>query len=155
MQLMFSMLLPCINNKYTPQMPQICYILKLVHVQIWGNYVSIYTLYELTAINSVTTSNNIHTFHINGICPWTNMLATLHIYILLHVYCTTHTDLALLHISVKNKIHKIYLQFTMLLSYVPATHMPLKHIYATFPYYSVCINEDIMLIYMQNMNCLL
>ena len=57
--------------KYVPEtnMPLTCHIWKLVNVQIPNNYVSIYTSYELNAINSVPRSTAKHTFHIIGICP--------------------------------------------------------------------------------------
>ena len=48
--------------------------------------------YNLTAINSVTRNTAIHTFHIIGIYPGTNMPTTLHIFVPLHYYCTLHTD---------------------------------------------------------------
>ena len=55
------------------------------HMHIWcDNYVSIYTSYEPTAINSVTKCTGIHTFHIIEICPWANMPATIHIFVPLH-----------------------------------------------------------------------
>ena len=41
---------------------------------------SIYDLNEPNAINNVTSSTNIHTFHIISICPWTNMPMKSHIY---------------------------------------------------------------------------
>ena len=66
----------CANNKYSPEMSHICHKWKLVHVNIWGIYVSIYTSYELTTINNVTTNTTIHILHIIGICPWTNIPAT-------------------------------------------------------------------------------
>ena len=71
----------CAWNKYALHMLCTCNICKLPNVQIWENNISIYTLYELTAINSVTSSTAIHTFHITGICPWTKMSATSHMYV--------------------------------------------------------------------------
>ena len=59
-----------------------------IHVQISDNYVSIYTSHEFTTINNVNRSTGIHTFHITGICPWTNMPATLYIYVPLHFKCS-------------------------------------------------------------------
>ena len=59
----------CARKKYAPQMPYICHTCKLVHVQIQDNYISIYALHELKAINSVTRSPAIPTFHIIAICP--------------------------------------------------------------------------------------
>ena len=55
--------------KNIPQMPFICHICQLLHMHIWYNYVSIYTSYELNAINNVNSSTGIHTLHIGGICP--------------------------------------------------------------------------------------
>ena len=45
-----------------------CHICQLLHVQIYDNYVSISTSYE-NAINSVTMTTGMHTFHNTGICP--------------------------------------------------------------------------------------
>ena len=84
------------NNKYAPQMSHVC---QLLHLQIWDNYVSLSTLYELNAINNVTMTTGMHTF--NTACiyinqttakyvPGTNM-PQLHIYVtcinyLMHIY---------------------------------------------------------------------
>ena len=46
-----------------------------------NNYVSIYASYELSVITNVTRSTGIHTSHIIGIFLWTNMPATLHMYV--------------------------------------------------------------------------
>ena len=73
----------CVNNKYASQIPHICHICELLHVHIWNNDVSTFAWCELTAINNVTRNTSIHTFYIIGICPRTNMLATLHILVLL------------------------------------------------------------------------
>ena len=51
----------------------------------------IYIPYEFTAINNVTRSTGIHIFQITGICPWTNMPATLHVFVLLQFYCSLYT----------------------------------------------------------------
>ena len=92
----------CAPTVICPSMPHLCQICKSVHVQIWGNYVSIYTSYELHAVNNVIRNTGIHIFHITGIYPWTNMPATMHIYVPLHIYCNLYTDpTLLLHISVK------------------------------------------------------
>ena len=47
-------------------MPHMCQMCQLLYVHILGNQFSIYTLCELTAINNVTMSTGIHTFHITG-----------------------------------------------------------------------------------------
>ena len=60
----------CATIKYTLK----CHISLLVHVQTWHNYVSIYTPYELTAINNLTRNTGIHTFHIIGISSEQNCL---------------------------------------------------------------------------------
>ena len=82
-------------------MPTICHICKIVNVQISHNYFSIYTSYEFTAINNVTRSTGILTFHIIGICPWTNMLAILHIHVPLHHHSSLIIDQTVLYISVE------------------------------------------------------
>ena len=56
-----------------------CHIWKLVHVQMAGNHVSIYTSCEVTVIISVTRSTSTHTFHIIGRCSWKNVPAIFHI----------------------------------------------------------------------------
>ena len=55
--------------------------------------------YELVTTNNVTRDSGKHTCHIIGIWPRTNMTGTLHIYILLYVYCRLHTDPTLLQIT--------------------------------------------------------
>ena len=57
------------NMPYIPNMPMCTY----------NTNVSINTTYELAAINNVIRSTDIHTFHITGICPCTNMYLTSHI----------------------------------------------------------------------------
>ena len=60
-----------------PQGPNICHICKLLHAQISGNYVN-YS-YRLNAVNSVTISTGIHTFHSTCICCWINVCHIAHI----------------------------------------------------------------------------
>ena len=60
-------------NKYASQILYICYRCKLVHGYMNRN-VSINTSYEPTAIDNVTRSTGIHTFHITDICLWTMCL---------------------------------------------------------------------------------
>ena len=93
----------CDNRNYALK----CQLCKLVYVPIWGNYVSIYASYELNAINNVTRCTGIHRFHIIGICLWTNVFATLHIYVLLHGYCSLLMDPALLtyHYQTQQKVN--------------------------------------------------
>ena len=50
------------------------------------------TSYSLTAINSVTRSTAIHTFHNIGICLWINMPVTSPKYIPLNKYCSLPVD---------------------------------------------------------------
>ena len=84
LELLFTMLLAYMCQvQVCPYMPNVCCICQLLHVQIKGNHVSIYTSCELTAINSVPRNTGIDTFHIADICPWTNMPASLHKYVLL------------------------------------------------------------------------
>ena len=49
----------CANNKYVPQMPHICQICQLLHVQIPNSNINIYTSHVLTAINNVTRSTGL------------------------------------------------------------------------------------------------
>ena len=94
---------------------------------------SVNTLYEVTKINNVTRIYTyIHTLHIAGICPRTNMSTTLQIYIP-HYYCSLHTDFT-------DKLKKTNCNFNYhaIVIYVPATNMSLScHI---CPNYSMCIN---------------
>ena len=53
-------------------MPPKCHKCKLVQVLIWHNYVSIYSSYKPTAINNITISTGIYSFHINGTSHQTN-----------------------------------------------------------------------------------
>ena len=68
----------------------------------------LYTLYELNTTNNVTRSTGILTFHITGICPWTNMPSKLHKYVPLHFF-SLHIEPKLLHISVKNLYTAIFI----------------------------------------------
>ena len=83
-------------------MPFKCHLHQLLSVQIWGNYVHIYTSNELTAMNNATWKTGIHIFHITGLCFLTDMSAPC-ICVTLHLYCKLHTDPTLLHTSSKNK----------------------------------------------------
>ena len=62
------------QQQICPQMPDICHICQLLHLQIWENYVSISTSYELNAMKC-DHDHYMHTFHITGICSWTNKYA--------------------------------------------------------------------------------
>ena len=73
--------------------------------------------YELTEINNMSTRTDIHTFHIIGMCTWTNMSAKLHIYVPLSYYCSLHIYPILLHKEVQ-KSNKLQLWITMLLPYM-------------------------------------
>ena len=48
------------SNKYVLQMPSICGIPKLLHVDQWEMYANIYATYKPTGINHVTRST-VHT----------------------------------------------------------------------------------------------
>ena len=111
----------CANKK----MPLKCHIFQLPPVHIWDNQVSIYTSYELTAINNLTRSTGIHTFHITGICFWTYKCATLYIYISLHFSCSLPVNPTLMHISIKNQYTAMFIYHTTAKS-VPVTYVPLK-----------------------------
>ena len=126
----------------------ICNIYNLVQVHIWHNYFSTNTSYELNTINNVTRSTAIHTFHIIGICPWTNMPAPLHINVPLHYYC----HLQISHISTQKTSTSLYHVIVM---YVPTTNMHLKcHIWHIPKFLNVHQSEGSRLIYMEHMNSL-
>ena len=61
----------CANSKYAPQMPLIR--------NIWDIHASIYTSYNLSAINNANTSTGIQLFYIIDICLSANIPVTLHI----------------------------------------------------------------------------
>ena len=92
----------CTSNKYAPQMSYLYHIYKLVCMQISDNYISKYASYELTTIDNMIRNTSIHTFHIIGIYPWTNIPTRLHIYFPVHCYCGLYVEPTLLPISVKN-----------------------------------------------------
>ena len=60
---------------------------------------SMHMPHDLARINNVTRNTGIHTFHIIGIYPWSNMpvTVTLHIYVPPHSSCSLHINLALVH----------------------------------------------------------
>ena len=70
----------------SPCMLYVVYMLEYMHLLSHA--------YGLTAINSVSrsTDTQTHIYHIIGICPSTNMPATLYLYFPLHVYYTLHID---------------------------------------------------------------
>ena len=72
--------------------------------------------HNLTAITSVSKTTGIHTFHMIGTCPQTNMFDTLHIYFPLHYCCSQHIELTLLCTKVKKD--KICDLIVMLLPYL-------------------------------------
>ena len=102
---------------------------------------SIFTLYISTHVNHVTGNTTIHIFHITGICPWTNMSATLHIYVSPYYYSSLYRDPNSLYISINKTVTFIYYTTE---NYVPATNMPHKsHINGTCPNYLLCINGGV------------
>ena len=85
----------CVRNKYAPQMS---------HMQISScsdvRQLCQYLHHAWTSINIVARNIAIHSFHLIGICPWTNIHATCHMF---HcTYSSLHIDPALLHICNKN-----------------------------------------------------
>ena len=134
----------CVSNKHAPQMPQVCHIWRLVHVQIWGEYVLTCTSYQFTGINNIPRSTSLGTLHIIGIFPWKNIPTTLYMYVPLHCYCSLHIEPILLHISAK-KQQTVIFNYHAIGIYVPAKNMLLKcHILATCSNYSICIRRGIM-----------
>ena len=100
-----------VRNKYPSQMPHISYKSQLVFVQMSGPFFSIYTSYQLTAINIATRSLAIHT------CPhfWhmpLNKYAFTYVHaiaLILYSTCRPHITAC----TSKN-INKLWLFFTML-----------------------------------------
>ena len=87
-----------------------------------SKYVSRYMLH-MSPMQSEMCTDHWYTFHIIGICPWTNMLATLNC--ISHCIGTiVYIQTPLLHISVKNK--KLQYLFIVIAIHVPETDMPLK-----------------------------
>ena len=111
---LFTMLLPymCQQQIHSSNATYMIHT-PLLHGQVSDNYVSIQTSYQLRTIKSVTKNTRIHSFHIIGICPWTNMPATFHKYVTLHFYLSLHIDPALLTTSITTK--KLQHLFTILL----------------------------------------
>ena len=66
-------------------------------MQILDIYVSMYTSYELSTMNNVTSSTDRHTFHIIGTYPCTNIPASLYTCPTALLLSSTHT----LHITAK------------------------------------------------------
>ena len=96
------------RNWFASQKPYIGQICSLVYVQIWDYNVNIYVSYELTAVNSIR-STTLHIFKINGIYPWINMSATLHVYVPLHYCCRLHINPTLCISSQKTTNWNFYL----------------------------------------------
>ena len=93
-------------------MPHICHTCQLLHVQISDISVSIYTSYELTAINNVTKSTAIHNFILLAYA--TEQICLLHCTYMSH--CTNTVSHVTAHISLKdNKLHHV---IAMLLLYM-------------------------------------
>ena len=93
----------------------------------------------------MTRNTDRHTFYIIGICPWTNMPPTSHIYVPLHYYCGLHIDLTLLHRTCEKT--SVFIYHAIAIS-VLATNMALKcHIYATYANYFICTCETTMSAY--------
>ena len=116
-------------------------------MKIWGNYLSIYTSYELTTVDNVTRNTGILTFHITGTFPWTNMPPTA---CLLHsIYRPNSTA----HSS--NISTKCSLNFPYHCHICARNKYPLKYnTYVTCQNYSMCISEGSRLIYKQHVNSL-
>ena len=43
----------CANNKYAPQIPNMCYMPNLLNMHLWKEHASIYSTYEVAPINDV------------------------------------------------------------------------------------------------------
>ena len=69
--------------QYAHQMPHMCHKFQLADIKISVNYISIYTSYEVAAINIVTKSTDTH-FTLLTCAPEYNIPNTLHLYLLLH-----------------------------------------------------------------------
>ena len=90
-------------------MPLKCHIFQLLPVQVWNNYVSIYTSYELIAVNSPFRGTAIHTFPLLTKGPDWNMPAILHIYVPLHYYAVCiKTPKYCIHPSKINNLQYLY-----------------------------------------------
>ena len=149
MQLLFTMLLHiCASNIYAHPKPCICHIHKLIHMQIWCNYVRLYASCKLITINNVTRNTGIH-FTISVYAPEQICLPQC-----IYMFHWVTSVVYLL-----NKHYWTYQLKSATLIYhtiaVPVTNVPLKyHIYATCPNYLRCINWGIRPIYTPDMNSL-
>ena len=104
-------------------------------------YGSISPSYDLNAMNSVTMTTNMHTFHINGICPlskyaWHNAHVPLH--------SILHIDPAFLHTPIKNQYTATNMNQTIA-KYLSGTNIPFKcQICASCPNYLMCMYRGMM-----------
>ena len=101
-----------------------CYIRKLVHMQIKDNYIKICASCSLNAISSVTRKTGILLFNLLAYVPQQICLPH-YTYIPLYCYFRLHIDLILQHTLVKFK-HTATLIYYSTAMYVPATNIPIK-----------------------------
>ena len=134
------------HNKYAPQMLYISHICQIIHVHM-NNYVNIYASCGPIAMNSVMGKTCIHTFHIIGICPWTNMTPTSHIYVPLHYYCGPHTNPSSWIYKSKRQLAATF-NYQAISIYMSEINMALKcHIYATYANNFMCRYNNTMSVY--------
>ena len=133
LELLITMLLPYMcQQQMCPQMPYICHMWKLFHMQRGNNFVSISLLY-LESLQSTTWPQVlVYTYFILlTYSPWTNMSATLHMDVPLYCYCSLHIDPTLLHKQIKNQ-QNATLTYHAIAIHGPRRNMPLKcHMYVT------------------------
>ena len=87
----------------------------IVNVQVQTKYDTIYTLYQLTAINNETKSTGIHALRITATRSSTTMPDILYMYVPMYCHRSVHINTTLLGIQLKNKT--MHLLFTILSPY--------------------------------------
>ena len=128
-------------------MPFKCHIYATcawLYMQISGKYISTYTSYELNAINNMTSSTVIHTFHITEICPWTNMPNCI-----AHICPTTLLLYSTYRLHITSHIHQKSITSNNYLPYYCKCQ-----IYVICQNYVTCINVGSMPLYMTYINSL-
>ena len=89
-------------NQYSFQMPHL-------PISPWYQTTTSILKPNMNLMQSTLSPGTVFTYnHIIGICPWTDMAATLQTHVSQHCYCNLHIDPTLLHISVIKNLN-IYL----------------------------------------------
>ena len=128
-------------------MSYICHVCQFLHVHISDNYVSIYTSYELTAINNMTRRISIYTSHYwhmplkKYACPITHVCQTA------PIIQSTCRPQRTTNVSHKTSTNCSFIYHAVTIN-VPATNMSLKYYkYAEYANCFKCIYQTTMSVY--------